>query len=157
MNNIEHKQANKTLEEVVSSLASDIETLREELEDTKKISGFYLSQIQEKDKQINALLKIVASYKKQGQTEIEASNGPSEEDVREAMHTARQRIEGNDYKEHTDSEPYKKYHRALTEQFKSISASLGSDRPSALPPEQRGSFIKACNKLRVLDDGTIGQ
>ena len=36
------------------------------------------------------------------------------EDVRAAMHRARQRIEGEDYKDNTQSEAYKRYHRQLT-------------------------------------------
>lgn len=80
----------------------------------------------------------------------------TEEDVRAAMHQTRQRIEGEDYKEHTDSEAYKKYHKALTAQFKNIAALLGADKPSALPVEKRESFIKECDDLVVLEDGTIG-
>lgn len=80
----------------------------------------------------------------------------TEEDVRAAMHKTRQRIEGEDYKEHTDGEAYKKYHKALTAQFKNIAALLGSDKPSALPAEQRANFIKQCDELQVLEDGTIG-
>lgn len=80
----------------------------------------------------------------------------TEEDVRAAMHKTRQRIEGENYKENTDSELYKKYHKALTTQFKQIAAFLGSDKPSLLPPEKRQSFIDECAKLDVLDDGTIG-
>lgn len=80
----------------------------------------------------------------------------TEEDVRAAMHQTRQRIEGEDYKEHTDSDAYKKYHKALTAQFKNIAALLGSDKPSALPAEQRANFIKQCDELQVSEDGTIG-
>lgn len=78
------------------------------------------------------------------------------EDVRAAMHRTRQRIEGEDYKEHTDSEAYKKYHKTLTGQFKNIAALLGADKPSALPAEKIGSFIAQCDDLIVLDDGTVG-
>lgn len=60
-----HKQANEAHKEIVSSLASSINTLRRELDFTKKQSDFYLSQIQTKDKQINDLLEIVASCKKE--------------------------------------------------------------------------------------------
>ena len=58
--------ANKTKEHIISSLASANNALHRELEDTKKLSDFYFSQIQEKDKQINALLEIVSSCKTQG-------------------------------------------------------------------------------------------
>lgn len=80
----------------------------------------------------------------------------TEQDIREAMHKTRQRIEGENYKDETDGENYKKYHRQLTAQFKNIAALLGADKPSALPVEQRASFIAQCDELTVLEDGTIG-
>lgn len=88
--------------------------------------------------------------------QAEAPKALTEEDVRRAMHEARQRIEGEDYKEHTDSEAYKKYHKQLTAQFKNIAAELGADKPSLLPEDKRASFISSCGELKVLDDGTIG-
>lgn len=78
------------------------------------------------------------------------------EDVRAAMHRARQRIEGEDYKDNTQSEAYKRYHRQLTAEFKNIAALLGADKPSALPEEQRAQFIAQCDELGILDNGTIG-
>ena len=86
----------------------------------------------------------------------EAAKPLTEEDVRAAMHRTRQRIEGEDYKDHTDSEAYQKYHKALTAQFKNIAALLGSDKPSALPEDKREQFIKQCDELKVMEDGTIG-
>ena len=88
--------------------------------------------------------------------QAEAPKALTEEDIRKAMHEARQRIEGEDYREHTDSEAYKKYHRQLTAQFKNIAAELGADKPSLLPEDKRASFISSCEELKVLDDGTIG-
>ncbi len=79
----------------------------------------------------------------------------TEEDVRAAMHRTRTRIEGEDYKENTDGEKYKKYHKQLTANFKNISALLGADKPSALPADKRESFIKQCDELVIGDDGTI--
>lgn len=61
-----YKRTNKAKEHIISSLASANNALHSELEDTKKLSDFYFSQIQEKDKQINALLEIVSSCKTQG-------------------------------------------------------------------------------------------
>lgn len=78
------------------------------------------------------------------------------EDVRAAMHATRQRIEGEDYKENTDSESYKKYHKPLTVQFKTIAAFLGAEKPSALPNDKIADFIKQCNHLQIMQDGTIG-
>jgi len=79
----------------------------------------------------------------------------TEEDVRAAMHRTRARIEGEDYKENTDSELYKKYHKQLTAQFKNISAILGADKPSALPADKRESFIKQCDELIIGEGETI--
>ena len=78
----------------------------------------------------------------------------TEQDVREAMHRTRQRIEGEDYKNNTDSDGYKKYHKQLTAQFKNIAALLGSDKPSTLPADKRESFIKQCDEL-IVKDGEI--
>lgn len=78
------------------------------------------------------------------------------EDVRAAMHVTRQRIEGEDYKENTNGELYKKYHKPLTAQFKNIAALLGADKPSALPPDKIADFIEQCNGLQIMEDGTIG-
>ena len=93
------------------------------------------------------------------QGESQAPTAPKKltaEDVRAAMHKTRQRIEGEDYKENTDGEAYKKYHKALTAQFKNIAALLGADKPSALPTDKIESFIKQCDELQILKDGTIG-
>lgn len=93
------------------------------------------------------------------QGESQAPTAPKEltaEDVRAAMHKTRQRIEGEDYKENTDGEAYKKYHKALTAQFKNIAALLGANKPSALPTDKIESFIKQCDELQILKDGTIG-
>lgn len=79
----------------------------------------------------------------------------TEVDVRAAMERTRKRIEGEDYKENTSSEKYKKYHRQLTAEFKNIAAFLGSDKPSALPTsELRKNFCNQCDEL-ILEDGQI--
>lgn len=75
----------------------------------------------------------------------------TEVDVREAMDRCRKRIEGENYKEQTDSENYQKWHRKLTTQFKEISARYGSEKPSTLPDSQsRENFIKSCDTLSVV-------
>lgn len=93
----------------------------------------------------------------------EASQEPkelTEQDIRDAMHRTRQRIEGENYKDETDGELYKKYHRQLTSWFKNTAALLGSDKPSALITEkgqdEARQFIEECDRLEVLEDGTIG-
>ena len=79
----------------------------------------------------------------------------TEEDVREAMHKCRCRIEGEDYKENTSSEGYTKYHKNLTAYFKNMSARLGYDRPSELPVELRKAFIDECADIIVGEDGLL--
>ena len=93
----------------------------------------------------------------QAKAQAEAEQKPlTAEDVRAAMHKTRQRIEGEDYKENTNGEAYKKYHKPLTAQFKNIAALLGAEKPSALPPDKIANFIKQCNDLQIMEDGTIG-
>lgn len=79
----------------------------------------------------------------------------TEEDIRAAIHRTRQRFEGEDYKENTDSEAYKKYHKQLTGMFKQIAAVLGADKPSALPADMRASFIAECDALIIDEKGFI--
>ena len=93
----------------------------------------------------------------QAKAQAEAEQKPlTAEDVRAAMHKTRQRIEGEDYKENTNGDLYKKYHKPLTAQFKNIAALLGADKPSALPSDKIADFIEQCNDLQVMEDGTIG-
>ena len=80
---------------------------------------------------------------------------PTEEDIRAAMHRTRQRFEGEDYKENTGSETYKKYHKQLTGMFKQIAAVLGADKPSTLPADTRAAFIAECDALILDDNGFI--
>lgn len=93
----------------------------------------------------------------QAKAQAEAEQKPlTAEDVRAAMHKTRQRIEGEDYKENTNGDLYKKYHKPLTAQFKNIAALLGADKPSALPPDKIANFIEQCDGLQIMEDGTIG-
>ena len=80
----------------------------------------------------------------------------TEVDVRAAMERTRKRIEGDDYKENTNGEKYKKYHRQLTAKFKNIAALLGNEKPSALPSsELRETFCAQCDELVIGEDGNI--
>lgn len=98
-----------------------------------------------------------AAPKDECQAEAQAEQKPlTAEDVRAAMHATRQRIEGEDYKENTNGDLYKKYHKPLTAQFKNIAALLGAEKPSALPPDKIANFIEQCNGLQIMEDGTIG-
>lgn len=77
----------------------------------------------------------------------------TEVDVRAAMDRTRKRIEGEDYKENTNSELYKKWHRRLTGWFKQTSALFGAEKPSALSDsESRYKFIACCDALNVEGD-----
>lgn len=80
----------------------------------------------------------------------------TEVDVRAAMDATRKRIEGADYKENTTGEGYKKYHRALTTWFKDIAASMGAEKPSALPDsDSRALFIDICSELYIDKAGEL--
>ena len=82
---------------------------------------------------------------------------PTVAEVRAAMDRCRKRIEGENYATDTKSEGYQKYHKALTAEFKRISALLGSDKPSGLAEDQRWSFINEVNLLDIMEDGSIGK
>ena len=93
----------------------------------------------------------------QAKAQADAEQKPlTAEDVRAAMHKTRQRIEGEDYKENTNGDLYKKYHKPLTATFKNIAALLGAEKPSALSPDKIASFMEQCDELHVMEDGTIG-
>lgn len=77
------------------------------------------------------------------------------EDIRAAIHRTRQCFEGEDYKENTDSEAYKKHHKALTAQFKRIAIALGADKPSALPADKIEAFIAECDALILDENGLV--
>ena len=80
----------------------------------------------------------------------------TEVDVRAAMDRTRKRIEGENYKEKTDSEGYKKWHRALTGWFKNTAAMFGAEKPSALPDsESRAKFIACCDAVYVKGDELV--
>lgn len=78
------------------------------------------------------------------------------EEARRIMHETRQRFEGEDYKNNTQSEEYKKYHKALNVEFIRIANVLGADKPSLLTAEKIYDFQEACVRLEILDDGKIG-
>ena len=80
----------------------------------------------------------------------------TEVDVRAAMERTRKRIEGENYKEKTDSEGYKKWHRVLTGWFKNTAAMFGAEKPSALPDsESRAKFIACCDAVQVKGDELV--
>lgn len=87
---------------------------------------------------------------------IEPEKELTEEDIRAAMHRTRQRIEGENYKDNPNSEPYKKHHKALTAQFKQIAMQLcGIGKPSALPADKRAAFIAECDAIILDENGLV--
>lgn len=92
----------------------------------------------------------------QPQTEQAGQKEYTEVDVRAAMDRTRRRIEGENYKEKTDSEGYKRWHRTLTGWFKNTAAMFGAEKPSALPDsESRAKFIACCDAVTVKNDELV--
>lgn len=90
------------------------------------------------------------------QTEQAGQKEYTEVDVRAAMDRTRRRIEGENYKEKTDSEGYKRWHRQLTAWFKNTAAMFGAEKPSALPDsESRAKFIACCDAVTVKNDELV--
>lgn len=96
------------------------------------------------------------------ETTIETTEATAEEreyteaDVRAAIDRARQRIEGDDWKDNPDGEGYKKWHRALTSWFKVTAALFGADRPSELPDSRsRMNFIRCCDEVEIKDGALV--
>lgn len=78
------------------------------------------------------------------------------QDVRDAIHRTRQRFEGEDYAQNTDSEAYKKYHRALNDIFKQSAMVLaGVTKPSLLPPDKIADFIADCVAITLDENGNL--
>lgn len=136
------------------------EAVADKLEPTKEPAGDEQQEAAANGEQVAEQQEAKAEEaapQDEGQAEAQAEQKPlTAEDVRAAMHATRQRIEGEDYKENTNGDLYKKYHKPLTAQFKNIAALLGAEKPSALPPDKIANFIEQCNGLQVMEDGTIG-
>lgn len=82
---------------------------------------------------------------------------PTLEDCRAALHRARVRFEGEDYKDKT-SEGRAKYHQAVTNQVKQILISVSSgtaEKIPALPEEYRAAFIAELDALILDKKGQI--
>ena len=99
----------------------------------------------------------------QKQAEPEQVAAPQEkkdyttEDVRAAMDRARQRVEGENYK-NEKTEGRTKWHAVLTERFKDYAGWIvrkeGQEKPSQLPDsESRAQFIAMADSIRLSDDG----
>ena len=80
----------------------------------------------------------------------------TEVDVREAIERTRRRILGPDYREHRDSEVYRRWYHPLRDWFVNLSNTLGYDKPSALPDHaSRAAFIRHCDAVEVKADELV--
>lgn len=78
------------------------------------------------------------------------------EDVRDAIDRTRRRFEGEDYAQNTDTEEYKRYHKALTALFKQSAMVLaGVTKPSLLPPDKIADFIADCEDINLDENGNL--
>ena len=78
------------------------------------------------------------------------------EDVRDAIDRTRRRFEGEDYAQNTDTEEYKRYHKALTALFKQSAMALaGVTKPSLLPPDKIADFIADCEGITMDENGNL--
>ena len=82
---------------------------------------------------------------------------PTSEDFRKAMNLTRDRFEGVGWKDNTDSEGYKKYHKALTNWFKYLAGQCGApdQKPSSLSADQRATFIHDVEHTILGEDGNF--
>lgn len=89
--------------------------------------------------------------------------GPAAEEIRAIMDATRKRIEGEDYKENSQSELHKKYHRELNTKFRLIAAVLHKDadsastddKPSSLPDDKVEAFRTQCDGIVIGSDGKL--
>ena len=76
--------------------------------------------------------------------------------MREAIERTRRRILGPDYREHRDSEVYRRWYHPLRDWFVNLSNTLGYDKPSALPDHaSRAAFIRHCDAVEVKADELV--
>ena len=76
--------------------------------------------------------------------------------IRQIMHRARQRIEGENYKTNTTGERYLKYHKPMADTFIQLAMQYGASKPSAIDdPEKIKAFEAECEQIHLDEDGTI--
>ncbi|MBR6041498.1 MAG: hypothetical protein IKP37_02525 [Paludibacteraceae bacterium] len=82
---------------------------------------------------------------------------PGGEECRKAMNGTRDKFEGEGWKDNTDSEGYKKYHKALTNWFKYLAGQCGApdQKPSSLTADQRATFIHDVEHTILGEDGNF--
>ena len=76
--------------------------------------------------------------------------------LRQIMHRARQRIEGENYKTNTTGERYLKYHKPMADTFIQLAMQYGASKPSAIDdPEKIKAFEAECEQIHLDKDGNI--
>lgn len=76
--------------------------------------------------------------------------------IRQIMHRARQRIEGENYKTNTTGELYLKYHKPMADTFIQLAMQYGASKPSAIEdPEKIKAFEAECEQIHLDEDGNI--
>lgn len=76
--------------------------------------------------------------------------------IRQIMHRARQRIEGENYKTNTTGERYQKYHKPMADTFIQLAMQYGASKPSAIDdPEKIKAFEAECEQIHLDKDGNI--
>lgn len=76
--------------------------------------------------------------------------------IRQIMHRARQRIEGENYKTNTTGERSLKYHKPMADTFIQLAMQYGASKPSALDdPEKIKAFEAECEQIHLDKDGNI--
>lgn len=76
--------------------------------------------------------------------------------IRQIMHRARQRIEGENYKTNTTGERYLKYHKPMADTFIQLAMQYGASKPSAIDdPEKIKAFEAECEQIHLDEDGNI--
>ena len=76
--------------------------------------------------------------------------------IRQIMHRARQRIEGENYKTNTTGERYLKYHKPMADTFIQLAMQYGASKPSAIDdPEKIKAFEAKCEQIHLDKDGNI--
>lgn len=133
-----------------------IETVEPQKKAAKALKEQKAEQAQPEEKKAPETAKeepVAEETEKKAETAEKSSY--TEEDIRQAMHECRLRIEGPDYKTNTTGDGYTKYHKNLTAWFKNQASLLGADKPSALPAEARKAFIDICKQATGCEDGSI--
>lgn len=113
------------------------------------------AQAQAKEQEVASTDGGNADAKVEEAPKVVANANPTAADIRAAMDKTRSRIEGEDWETNKDSELRKKYHSQLTQKFKNLGATFGSEKPSTLTGNDALSFIEACGRIFVNDKGEL--